>query len=95
MVIIKLIFNFADFFRVNLNHADQYQIAFSGLNSGTHEFDFQIGNKFFEQVKDAEITGGQVSVTVTMAKEERLMDLHFEIHENGVAKNPAGFIKGN
>ena len=86
MVFIKLIFNFADFFRVNVNHADQYQIAFSGLHPGTHSFDFQIGDSFFEQVKDAEITGGQVSVMVTMAKEERMMDLHFEIH--GTVKVP-------
>jgi uncharacterized protein len=79
LVIIKLIFNFADFFRGKVNHPDQYQIGFSGLNPGTHEFDFQIGDTFFEQVKDAEITGGQVSVIVTMAREERMMDLHLEI----------------
>ena len=79
MVIIKLIFNFADFFSGIVNHADQYQIAFSGLSSGTHEFDFHIGDRFFEQVKDAEITGGDVSVIVTMAKEERMMDLHLAI----------------
>ncbi len=79
LVFIKLIFNFADFFRVIVNQADQYQIAFTGLNPGTHTFDFQIGNRFFEQVQDAEITGGQVSVAVTMAKEERMMDLHLEI----------------
>ena len=79
LVFIKLIFNFADFFSRNVNQADQYQIAFSGLNPGMHSFDFQIGDKFFEQVKDAEITGGQVSVVVTMAKEERMMDLHLEI----------------
>ena len=79
LVFIKLIFNFADFFRGNVNHPDQYQIAFSGLSPGTHKFDFKIGNKFFEQVEDAEITGGNVSVMITMAKEERLMDLHLEI----------------
>jgi uncharacterized metal-binding protein YceD (DUF177 family) len=80
LVFIKLIFNFADFFRGNVNHPDQYQIAFTGLNSGTHTFDFQVGDKFFEQVEDAEITGGQVAVMVTMVKEERMMDLHLEIN---------------
>jgi uncharacterized metal-binding protein YceD (DUF177 family) len=79
LVIIKLIFNFADFFRGNVNNPDQYQIAFSGLNSGTHQFDFIIGNSFFEQVKDTEITGGSVSVVITMAKDERMMDLHLAI----------------
>ena len=44
-----------------------------------HTFDFQIGDTFFEQVNDTEITGGAVTVIVTMAKEERMMDLHLEI----------------
>ncbi len=79
LVFIKLIFNFADFFSVKVNQADQYQIAFSGLNPGMHQFDFQVGDKFFELVEDAEITGGDVSVKVTMAREERMMDLHLEI----------------
>ena len=79
MVFIKLIFNFADFFRGNVNHPDQYQIAFSGLSSGTHVFDFQIDDKFFELVDDKEISGGKVSALVTMAKEERMMDLHLDI----------------
>ncbi len=86
LVFIKLIFNFADFFRRNVNYADQYQIAFSGLNSGTHLFDFQIGDKFFELVQDTEIEGGQVLVSVTMAKEERMMDLHLTI--SGSVKVP-------
>jgi uncharacterized metal-binding protein YceD (DUF177 family) len=79
LVFIKLIFNFADFLRGNVNHPDQYQIAFTGLNPGTHIFDFKIGDTFFEQVKDAEITGGKVLVVVTMAREERMMDLHLAI----------------
>jgi uncharacterized protein len=79
LVFIKLIFNFAGFFNRIVNRQDQYQIAFSGLNPGTHKFDFQIGDGFFEQVEDDEITGGEVSVMVTMAREERMMDLHLEI----------------
>jgi len=79
LVFIKLIFNFAGFFRGIMNHPDQYQIAFSGLSSGTHLFDFQIGDRFFELVEDKEITGGQVSMKVTMVREERMMDLHLEI----------------
>jgi uncharacterized metal-binding protein YceD (DUF177 family) len=62
-----------------VSRADQYQIAFTGLASGMHEFDFLIGDKFFEQVEDAEITAGEVAVKVTMAREERMMDLHLKI----------------
>ena len=58
---------------------EQYQIAFSGLKPGTHTFDFKIGKLFFDAVEDAEIRDGAVSVTVTMVKEERMMDFHFTI----------------
>ena len=47
---------------------------------GEHTFDFQVGDGFFEQVEDTEITAGQVSVVVEMAREERMMDLHFQIN---------------
>jgi uncharacterized metal-binding protein YceD (DUF177 family) len=79
LVIIKLIFNFAGFFRSKLSRSDQYQIAFAGLTPGRHVFDFQVGDAFFEAVEDTEIFGGEVSVNVTMAREERMMDLHFAI----------------
>jgi len=67
-----------------VNYPDQYQIAFSGLTSGTHLFDFKVGDKFFELVRDTEIMGGRVMVAVTMVKEERMMDLHLAI--NGKVK---------
>jgi uncharacterized metal-binding protein YceD (DUF177 family) len=73
-------FYFCRLFEVNLHNPEQYQIAFSGLKPGTHVFDFKIGKSFFEQVEDEEIRDGQVGVTVTMVKEERMMDLHFTIH---------------
>ena len=63
-----------------MNNPEQYQIAFSGLNPGTHIFDFKVGKMFFHQAEDAEIRDGEISVTVTMAKEERMMDLHFAIN---------------
>ena len=80
MVFIKLIFTFADFFRCKVNNPEQYQIAFSGLKPGSHTFDFKVGKLFFDQVEDAEIRDGEVAVTVTMVKEERMMDFHFKIH---------------
>ena len=62
-----------------MHSPEQYQIAFSGLKPGTHVFDFNVGKPFFDQVEDTDIRDGKVAVTVTMAKEERMMDLHFSI----------------
>jgi uncharacterized protein len=58
---------------------DSYEIAFTGLASGTHNFDFQVSDRFFEQVEDTEIHSGEVSVAVRMVREERMMDLHFHL----------------
>jgi uncharacterized protein len=63
-----------------LHSPEQYQIAFSGLKPGTYTFDFNVGKSFFDQVEDAEIRDGNVAVAVTMAREERMLDLHFGIH---------------
>jgi uncharacterized protein len=62
-----------------LKDREQYQIAFSGLKPGTYAFEFKIGKSFFDQVEDTEITDGDVSVNITMAREERMLDLHFTI----------------
>jgi len=62
-----------------LKDREQYQIEFSGLKPGTHTFDFHVGKLFFDRVADTEISDGSVSVSLTMAKEERMMDLHFAI----------------
>lgn len=62
-----------------MSRTDPYQIAFTGLAPGTHEFDFQVGDTFFEQVEDTEILAGTVAVSVIMAREERMLDLHFTL----------------
>lgn len=67
-------------FRIAVNHPEDYRIAFTGLKPGIHQFDFRIGQKFFENVEDQEINDGDVSVTISVTKEERMMDFHFELH---------------
>jgi len=65
-----------------MTRQDKYRIAFTGLKPGTHSYSFRVGNGFFEQIRDAEITAGDVTVEVTMVKEERMMDLHLELSGN-------------
>jgi uncharacterized metal-binding protein YceD (DUF177 family) len=63
-----------------VNNPEQYKIAFSSLQPGTHIFDFQIDSTFFEAGENTEIISGNIAVKVTMVKEERMMDLHFVLH---------------
>ncbi|MEI7980198.1 MAG: DUF177 domain-containing protein [Bacteroidota bacterium] len=69
-----------------MNYEEQYEISFSGLKPGTHTFEFQIDKKFFEHIEYAEIRDGQVAVKITMDREERMMDFHFNI--GGTVKVP-------
>ncbi len=66
-------------FNVKVKNPEQYKIAFSSLTPGTHIFDFEIDSTFFEE-SETEISRGDISVQVTMAKEERMMDMHVAMH---------------
>jgi uncharacterized protein len=63
-----------------LDYLRQYVIHFSGLSTGNHQFEFEIGTKFFESIEYSELSTGDLEVTVEMEKEENLLrfDFHFE-----------------
>ncbi len=56
----------------------QYVIQFGGLPIGEHQFEFEITQKFFEQFNDSEITKANIDVTVTLIKQNSLMQLLFD-----------------
>jgi uncharacterized metal-binding protein YceD (DUF177 family) len=62
-----------------VNNPEEYRIAFAGLKPGTHVFDFEIGRAFFEAIGDDVISDGKVTATISMIREERMLDLHFRI----------------
>ncbi len=62
-----------------MNYPDQYRIAFSGLKAGMHTYEFTVGPSFFEELGDAVISGGNVTIVVHMMKDERMMDFQFKI----------------
>lgn len=57
----------------------QYNIVFSGLAVGTHEFEFDVTDDFFAAFEGSEITKGDAKVYVTMTKQSTMMILDFEI----------------
>lgn len=58
---------------------DQFTIAFTGLKAGRHEFHFTVGKSFFEQFPEGEIREGDLTIAVTLDKEERMLQFHFDI----------------
>jgi uncharacterized protein len=57
----------------------QYIIKFAGLSVGTHEFEFNVDDKFFEQFPESEIQKGNLYVVVTLLKQNNVMQMDFKI----------------
>lgn len=59
----------------------QFVIQFSGLKLGLHEFEFEIGNLFFERFNIEDVTTGNLKVDFSLEKKENSM--LFEFSYNG------------
>lgn len=62
-----------------LNDLKIYNIAFSGLKIGTHQFDYQVDGSFFNFFEGAEIHDAKLHVRVDLEKQETMLIFHFHI----------------
>lgn len=58
---------------------NEYLIGFSGLKEGHHFFEFNIGDKFFEQLDYSEIKKANLKVKVDFEKKETMMVVGLDI----------------
>jgi uncharacterized protein len=58
---------------------NQYIVKFAGLPVGTHEFEFDVKDKFFEQFSDNEIQKANINVNLILLKQNNLMQMQFNI----------------
>ena len=56
-----------------------YQIPFSGLKLGSHQFDFEIKDTFFKLFDYSELNSGNLKAKVLLNKKNTLLELVFEI----------------
>jgi len=56
----------------------QYKIQFGGLSIGTHQFEFDINNKFFEQFSQSELSEADIHVCAQLVKQNTLMHILFD-----------------
>src|SRR5687768_16993551 len=57
----------------------EYIIQFVGLAVGKHEFEFEVTDKFFDNLDYSEIKHGNVKVDLTLLKQSAMMSLDFKI----------------
>lgn len=62
-----------------MNILKKYSIAYKGLGIGSHHFEFDVDDRFFEAFDGSEIRRGHASVAIDLEKQSRLMTLAFKI----------------
>ncbi len=64
----------------------EYNISFVGLKEGSHEFQYEIDNKFFEEFQYTEFNEVNISANINFVKKSTLLELFFTI--NGTINVP-------
>ncbi|MDF1548753.1 MAG: DUF177 domain-containing protein [Bacteroidales bacterium] len=67
-----------------MSRLSQYDIHFSGLKPGKHEFEYEINKDFFSFFENEDIVDADISVLVNFEKNERYLALEFDLQ--GVVK---------
>ena len=57
----------------------QYSIPFTGLKLGVHDFEFEVGDAFFNEFKYSLVKSGKLKVELELDKQETMMILQFHI----------------
>jgi uncharacterized protein len=61
------------------NSSNAFIIHFVGLKNGTHLFEFDIDNTFFEDLEYSLIEGGNVHAQLSLEKKETMMIAHYTV----------------
>jgi uncharacterized protein len=73
-------FTFAVFLKKhNMKAGKDYVIQFAALSMGEHEYQFEIDDKFFENLDYSEIKKGNIQVNLTLMKQSTMMIIESEI----------------
>ena len=62
---------------LTVDYLRQFVIPFIGLTTGNHQFEFEIDDKFFASFEYSEIKQAQVSVSLDLERQERMLVLNF------------------
>ena len=57
----------------------EFRVPFTGLEPGKYDFEFTLGEKFFEAFDYSEISKGNIAVLVELEKQSSMMLFHFDL----------------
>ena len=58
---------------------DRFDIQFSGLSAGTHDFEYELDRSFFDELGDEETRKAEIKVDVKLLKDESMMTFLFRM----------------
>ncbi|MDQ3046379.1 MAG: DUF177 domain-containing protein [Bacteroidota bacterium] len=56
-----------------------YKIQFAGLSTGEHTYEFEVGDKFFENLEYSEIKKSSIHIDLILLKQSTMMMMEFKI----------------
>jgi len=62
-----------------MKNFDEFEIQFVALDQGTHHFEYEIDNSFFELFDYQEFNDAKVHVELELEKKESVLELQFDI----------------
>ncbi len=62
-----------------MDKKNEFLIPVNGLALGSHSFDYEIDNDFFEGKDYSEVRQGKVSVKLDVDRQETMLTLHFDL----------------
>lgn len=62
-----------------MSNRREFEIAFVGLKSGVHEFNYRINDRFFEEYNEQDFRNAEANVKLLLEKSNGFMILRFEI----------------
>jgi uncharacterized metal-binding protein YceD (DUF177 family) len=62
-----------------MNYLSQYNLPYSGLSEGKHQFDFTIDDRFFAEFEGSEVEKGMLDIGVELEKRSTHLRLTFSI----------------
>lgn len=70
---------FVVLFKINMK-PEQLVIQFGGLGTGTHVFEYDIKDKFFEQFEYSEVKKAHLQLSIDFVKQNSVITLHLKIN---------------
>ena len=62
-----------------MNYLSEYNLPFSGLSEGKHQFEFKVDDRFFAEFEGSEVEKGKLDINIELEKRSTYLRLTFSI----------------